>query len=285
MRAQIGHYNDMNIKIITICTLFLLISVPCFAQNIGVISALPQEQESFLQNVNDQKNVSKNVIKGAVGTHTVFATLSGVGKVNAASVAQELISKYQVDIILFSGVAGGINKQINIGDIVIAASAFQHDYGYLGHQFQIHAPGTVPEIGLGTGDETIYFNLGQNWDQQLLNKIIGKLSSCAASLIPVEVDSNKHSPAIILNGVIATGDQFVANESKKESLRKLKADVVEMEGAAVAQVAIRNNIPLLIVRSVSDKAGEKASIDFKTFFSTVANNNAIILQTVIDTIP
>lgn len=156
----------MNIKTIIIFIICLFASFPSFAQKIGVISALPQEQESFLEKVGNKENVSKSIIKGAVGSHTVFATLSGVGKVNAASVAQELISKYKVDILLFSGVAGGINKRINIGDIVVASSAFQHDYGYLGGKFQIHATGTVPEIGLGNCNETIYFDLTKNWNQE-----------------------------------------------------------------------------------------------------------------------
>ncbi len=278
--------NDMRIKIsTTICTICLLLSFPCFAQNIGVISALPEEQESFLDKVGNKENVAKNIIKSNMGSHTVFTTLSGVGKVNAASIAQELISKYQVDVILFSGVAGGINKQINIGDILIASAAFQHDYGYLGDQFQIHATGTVPEIGLGTGNETIYFDLTRNWDQGVYDKILSTLLTSSSSLTPVEVGTERYFPALRMNGVIATGDQFIANEQKKESLRKLKADVVEMEGAAVAQVATKNNVPLLIIRSVSDKAGEKANIDFKTFFSAVAHNNSTLLQTIIETLP
>lgn len=263
----------------------LFASFPSFAQRIGVISALPEEQEKFLEKVDNKKNVSKNIVEGVAGSHSIFATLSGIGKVNAASVAQELISKYHVDILLFTGVAGGINKKINIGDIVIASSAFQHDYGYLGDKFIIHATGTVPEIGIGTGNETIYFDLRKNWSQEIHNQIKRNVSNSTASLMPVEVGGDKYVPALIMNGVIATGDQFIASESKKQSLRKLKADVVEMEGAAVAQVAMRNDIPILIIRSVSDKAGEKANIDFKLFFSAVAHNNAILLQKVIKAIP
>ncbi len=271
--------------VITISLMCLCVSLSSFAQRIGAISALPEEQQSFLEKVDKKQNVSKNIIKGVLGSHTVFATLSGIGKVNAASVAQELISRYQVDVLIFTGVAGGINKAINIGDIIIASSAFQHDYGYLDDEFQIHATGTVPEIGIGTGNESMYFDLTKNWNQDTLDEIKKILSESTALLMPVVVGDHKYIPVLRMNGVIATGDQFIASESKKESLRKLKADIVEMEGAAVAQVAMRNDIPVLIIRSVSDKAGEKANLDFKLFFSTVAHNNSVLLQRVIKAIP
>jgi adenosylhomocysteine nucleosidase len=253
-------------------------------KKIGVISALPEEQLSFLEKVNKKQNVSKGIIKAVLGDHIIYATLSGMGKVNAASVAQELISKYQVDFLLFTGVAGGVNKSLNIGDIVVASSAFQHDYGYLNDEFKNHAIGTLPEIGIGTGNESLYFDLTKNWNLSLYNKIKNKLSHSKELLTPVKIGSKKYNPILKMNGVIATGDQFIANVSKLESLRKLKADVVEMEGAAVAQVAIKNDIPVFIIRSVSDKAGQEANLDFKSFLSTVAHNNSLLSEMIIKTI-
>ncbi len=275
----------IHIKTFTIGIVCLCASFASFAEKIGVISALPEEQRNFLEKVDKKLDVSKDVIKGVVGRHTVFATLSGIGKVNAASVAQELISKYEVDTLLFTGVAGGIDEAINIGDIVVASSAFQHDYGYLGDSFRVHATGTMPEIGIGRGDESMYFDLRRNWSKDTLGKIMEELSNSTPSLMSVDVGGNKYTPVLRMNAVVATGDQFIANESTKASLRKWKADVVEMEGAAVAQVARKNDIPLLIIRSVSDKAGEKADIDFKSFFFVVAYNNSVLLLRVIDAIP
>lgn len=275
----------MKIKTIVICIILLSAASPSLAQTIGVISALPDEQVSFLDKIDNKENVSKSIIKGVVGSHTVYTTLSGVGKVNAASVAQELISRYQVDILIFSGVAGGINKALNIGDIVVASFAFQHDYGYLGDTFLIHASGTMPEVGIGTGDEALYLDLSKNWDQDIYAKVKSILSHSITSLSPVNVGENQNIPVLKMNGIIATGDQFIASESKKESLRKLQADVVEMEGAAVAQVAMRNDIPILIIRSVSDKAGKMATVDFKSFFSTIAYNNSLLIQKIIESIP
>ncbi|MCP3874896.1 MAG: 5'-methylthioadenosine/S-adenosylhomocysteine nucleosidase [Desulfobacteraceae bacterium] len=103
--------------------------------------------------------ISAGIVKGKIGSHSVYATLSGIGKVNAAAMAQKLISEYKINILIFSGVAGGINPAFNIGDVVFVTQAFQHDYGYLGETFKMHAVGTVPEIGIGTGNEFVYFDL------------------------------------------------------------------------------------------------------------------------------
>lgn len=275
----------MNILTIAASLLILALPIPTSAQVIAVISAMPEEQRSFLESVADQEPVSGAIIKGTMHGHRIYATLSGIGKVNAAAITQELISKYQVDTILFSGVAGGISNSINIGDIVFAAATFQHDYGYVGSSFVLHAVGTIPEIGVGTGDEPIYFDLTQHWDAEVLSTIKQHITGLSESLVPVKVNGVKATPRIIMNGIVATGDQFIANESNKETLRAYRADVVEMEGAAVAQVALRNRVPIMIIRSVSDKTGGQANINFKSFFAAVAHNNSLILQTAIKALP
>ncbi len=107
----------------------------------------------------------------------------------------------------------------------------------------------------------------------------------STSFTSVHVNGNKYLPVLKLNGVVATGDQFLANDTKKKSLRDQKADIVEMEGAAVAQVALKNEVPCLILRSISDKAGEKANIDFQTFFEIVAKNNSSLVTYLIEQLP
>ncbi|THB73723.1 MAG: 5'-methylthioadenosine/adenosylhomocysteine nucleosidase [Desulfobulbaceae bacterium] len=275
----------MKFRISLVFVISLFIAAPCFSMSIGVISAMDAEQRSFLAAVADKQVLADQVTKGTYGNHTIYATLSGIGKVNAAAVAQKLISSHQVDAIIFSGVAGGINPDLNIGDIVVASAAFQHDYGFLGASFLVHATGTVPELGIGTGDESIYFDLSQNWPPEMLRAINTRLGQSTEPLQQAMVNGQSYTPLLKIGGIVATGDQFIANETKKEALHKLKADVVEMEGGAVAQVASQNKIPLLIIRSVSDKAGEQAEIDFKTFFAAVAHNNAVVVKTVLETIP
>ena len=255
------------------------------AKTIGILSAMPAELESLKTKISDQKEISAGIIKGKIGTHTVYATLSGIGKVNAAAMAQKLISEYKITVLLFSGVAGGINPAFNVGDVVFVDQAFQHDYGYLGETFKMHAVGTVPEIGIGSGNESVYFDLGDFWQKDVLSMLKNNAVKFSDSFTKVQVNGKDYLPVLKLNGIVATGDQFLANDDKKKSLREQKADIVEMEGAAVAQVAQKNGIPCLILRSISDKAGEKASIDFQKFFEIVAKNNSSLAVYLIEQLP
>ncbi len=275
-------------KLLTVASIYLFFNVFAaisYAETIGILSAMPAELENLKSKITHQKVVSKGIIKGKIGSHTVYATLSGIGKVNAAAMTQKLISEYQINVLIFSGVAGGINPAFNVGDVVFVSQAFQHDFGYLGERFTMHAVGTVPEIGIGTGDESVYFDLGKFWSKELLVKMKKNAAQFAELFTPVQVDGKDYLPALKFDGIVATGDQFLANDVKKQSLLDQKADIVEMEGAAVAQIAQKNKIPCLILRSISDKAGEKADINFQKFFEIVAINNSSLVAYLVRQMP
>lgn len=273
------------ITFIFIFVIFNSVSAISYAQTVGILSAMPAELESLKSKISDEED-SSGIIKGRIGSHTVYAALSGIGKVNAAAMAQKLISEYHVDVLIFSGVAGGINPEINIGDVVFVTQAFQHDYGHLGENFTLHAVGTVPEIGVGTGNETVYFDLSEFWQKELLADMKKSAAQFSKSFTRVQVNGSGYVPVLKLGGTVATGDQFLANDNKKQSLRgEQQADIVEMEGAAVAQVAQKNEIPCLLLRSISDKAGEEANIDFQNFFEIVAKNNSTLVAHLIEQLP
>ena len=253
-------------------------------KSIGIIAALPQELEALkgeLENVEEQDRGREKFWVGRLGRTAVVATLSGVGKVNASVAAQRLISEFGATAIIFTGVAGGISKSLNIGDIVVAKEVYQHDFGFLGKEFVRHAPGTLPEIGIGTGKEPV--NLGLSWPtigrkkRDFFDSTLELFRSIQEKFSPVIVNDLVYKPKI-QSGVVATGDQFIASEEKKQELAKQGADVVEMEGGAVAQVADKNGIPFLVIRSVSDKAGTKAKFDFGKFVSSVAANNSLLVK-------
>ena len=151
--------------------LTFIISGTSHSKTIGVLSAMPAELEGLKAQITNQQEVEQGIIKGNIGSHTVYATLSGIGKVNASSMAQKLISEFSAGIILFSGVAGGINPDYNVGDVILASHAFQHDYGHLGKEFKMHAVGTLPEIGIGSGEESPYFDLSVFWEVDILNNL------------------------------------------------------------------------------------------------------------------
>ena len=251
---------------------------------IGIMHALPQEG-ALLTVIKDQQTVKHGSDKFVTGTLSgipVVITMSGMGKVNAAITAQRLISEFQVKAIIFMGVAGGLNQTLEIGDVLIAKEAFQFDYGFFGKEFVRHPVGVLPEIGIGTGNEPAGYDF-RVWPQfseentTFFSLVVQYLTTEQSALASVFVNEHAYQPKVRV-GVIATGDQFVANEHKQQTLLNQGADAVEMEGGAVAQVANRNNIPCLLLRAISDKAGTHAKLDFPKFFATVAANNALLVE-------
>ena len=165
-----------------------------------------------------------------------------------------LIQKFKCNKLLFSGVAGGLNPNLKIGDLILATSLCQHDIDItaFGHDY-----GYVPE-----GKKFI------NSDKSLL-KIANKVS----------INNNIK----IFEGIIATGDQFINSNEKKEFIyNTFKADAIEMEGASVALVCDSLNIPFLILRSISDTANMDASFDFDSFLINSANKSALYLMKIVE---
>jgi len=277
--------KSLYIFFISLFLTFNSYSAISYAKTIGILSAMPVELESLKNKISEQKEISPGIIKGRIASHRVYATLSGIGKVNAAAMAQKLISEYKIDVLIFSGVAGGINPAFNVGDVVIVAQAFQFDYGYFGKKFKMHAVGTMPEVGIGNGNESVYFDLSNFWQKENLADLKKNAAEFSKSFTVVQVSGKEYLPVLKLDGIVATGDQFLANDAKKQSLRDQKADIVEMEGAAVAQVAQNNGVPCLILRSISDKAGEEANIDFQKFFEIVAKNNSSLVAYLVEQLP
>jgi len=252
------------------------------APAIGIMSALPQENEAILRTLENPKSIrigNQEFVTGKIASHNVVLVVSGMGKVNAAMSAQKLISEFKVKMIVFSGVAGAVNPALSVGDVVLANAAFQSDFGFLGSVWSVHRPGHLPEIGLGDADASLLYLL----EHAALDfkKIQNELS--AVQLAKVPVNESWHQPALRI-GVVATGDQFIANSSKKLELRKLGADAVEMEGASVAQVCESSNVPLVLLRFISDHAEDESHIDFQKFFPVVAENGSLLVQCLVKSI-
>lgn len=269
----------------TLFSLILIGSTLSQAATIGLLSAMPEELEDLQAQITNRQEVAQGIIRGNIGSHTIYATLSGIGKVNASATAQKLISEFKVRVLLFSGVAGGINPDYNVGDVILVSQAFQHDVGHWGKEFTMHAAGSLPEIGIGTGKESPYLDLNVFWQPAVLSNLKKQAIQFLKSFKAVRVNNTDYSPVLKVDGIVATGDQFIANDAKKKYLRSKKSDIVEMEGAAVAQVALKNQIPCMIIRAVSDKAGEDAHVNFQVFFATVAKNNADLVVHLLKYIP
>lgn len=249
---------------------------------IAVLSALPQEIEEIVTGMDGIKqcklspsNLEFKFTTGMLAGKPVVLGLTGMGKVNAAATTQKLISEMNIKTFIFTGVAGGLNPTLNIGDVVYGTSAVQHDYGFLLDKLVARRPGYLPDLGLGQLDDEISFPLSASLGDKSLamSQILGNLK-----LGTVQNDHQPYNPKLHF-GAIATGDQFIANEIKKIELHKqFNADAVEMEGAAVAQVCFNHSVPCIIIRAISDTAGAHAPKDFPSFMKAVAKNNALIVN-------
>jgi adenosylhomocysteine nucleosidase len=217
---------------------------------IGIIGAMQEEIALFLEEMERETTEKVAGIEYHVGTLAgvqVVLCQSGVGKVNAAVCTQAMIDRFQVDSVVFTGVAGAVDPALDIGDIVISESCQQHDMD-------------VTALGLPKGQipfqEVSIFEADPVWMQ-------------AAEEAAREVTEGK-----VITGKVISGDQFIASPSMVTLLREeFKAACVEMEGAAVAQVCHMNEIPFVVIRSMSDRADHSANINFAEFAQTAARRS------------
>lgn len=210
---------------------------------IGLIGAMDEEVAILKQQMTDKEEKTKagmSFIHGNLwGTDTVVV-VSGIGKVNMAICTQILIDEYQIDVVINTGVAGSLNNQLDIGDIILSECAQQHDMDVspLGDPV-----GIIPRM------ETSIFPADQNL-----------LALAKAACEKANTDIHCYT------GKVVSGDQFIASSEKKNFLiQTFDGDCAEMEGAAMAQVAYLNQIPFLIIRAISDKADNSGHMDYPTF--------------------
>jgi len=219
---------------------------------IGIICALSQE-------INDILNLMKNkdeeifsslfFVTGTLNKIPCVAVLSGVGKVHAALCTQTLIIKYKPDFILNIGVAGGIDENVKIGDIVVARSIIQHDFD-------------IPSFLCGKK-----------------HKFSNTEIPCSSWIVEKILDSTKNiKDTNIHNGTIVTGDQFINSTNK---LLKLKNDfkgiACDMEAGGVAQTCFMNKVDFGVIKSISNNADSNAKTDFSEFTEKSSKNVASVL--------
>jgi adenosylhomocysteine nucleosidase len=237
---------------------------------LGIISAMPDEIHSVLDSMTDVTTAThgnRTFYKGNLYNKPVILVFSNWGKVAAATTATQLIESYKVTEIIFTGVAGALKEHLNIGDVVVGTHLYQHDMDArpLFKQFEI------PII------KKTFFETNATLTQQLRMATEKYLESFYNNLdTTFTKEFGIKNPKTYVGG-IASGDQFISSIKKIEDLNISLPDAlcVEMEGAAVAQVCYDYKIDFGIVRTISDKAKETASIDFQKFSKIVASKYAL----------
>lgn len=225
---------------------------------LGIIAAMSEELELILQDMKlkNKKTVANLTFnEGTLYDKNVVAVVCGIGKVNAAICTQILISEFSVDKVINIGVAGGVNKDIYPGDVVIGNSLVEHDIDCSVFGDPV---GQIPRM------DTFDFKA----DDTLVN--LAK-DSC-----------NKLNNINSFVGRIVSGDQFIASQEKVQYLEKeFNAFSCEMEGASIAHVCYSNNVPFVIIRSISDNANNGAHMDFEKFTPIAVKNSTAILKEMI----
>ncbi len=224
---------------------------------IAIMGAMPEEVAPILQKLGKYKTTEYAGNRYYEATYNgveLVVAYSKIGKVFSTLTATTMIEHFSCDILLFSGVAGAINTELKIGDLIVATKLSQHDLDITAFG---HPMGYVPEGSIFV--ET---------DKDLL-----ALSKVVASELGKTV----------VEGVIATGDQFVHDAKVKENIVKhFNADALEMEGGSVAVVCNALNIPFFILRAISDTADTDASFSFDEFMESSAIISAEFIMKMVD---
>lgn len=210
---------------------------------LGIIGAMDEEVAKIkeqLDFVQVERRAAMDFYKGTLGGKEVVVVRSGIGKVNAAMCTQILADVYHVEAVVNTGIAGSLKDEIDIGDIVLSEDTVQHDMDATGFGYQ---PGQIPRV------DAFAFRADQ--------RLIDLARECCTRVNP-----DIHT----FVGRVVTGDQFISDKNKKKWLKEtFKGYCTEMEGAAIAQACYLNSIPFLIVRAISDKADDSASMDYPAF--------------------
>ena len=234
---------------------------------IGILCALPQEQALLLDAMGSPPplpGIGLDARRGVLDGIDAVVAESGVGKVQAAATAALLADRVHPRALVFSGVAGGLSDRLGIGDIVVADTVIDIDYGRLTPDGHItYQPGTlpIPEVEPDPG-----FRMERGLRERIEFRLEGR------------------RPRAVL-GTVLTTDGYLAEPTRRDALaERWDGLAVEMEGAALCGVAERFGIPWLVVRALSDRAGEDSLDDFNAFLDSAAAASAALVRELLPTL-
>ena len=225
-------------------------------KTIGIIFAMQEELIELKKylHINDEKKIYDLIFyEATLNNQNIILTESGIGKTNAARTTQILIDYYKPEAIFNIGVAGGIAKNLKVGDVIISTSLVQHDFDITAFN---HPKGYIPNIGNNIPI-----------DNRLLNTT------------KTILDTNNIS---YKEGLIASGDIFCTKESMATKINtQFNALCVEMEGASIAQTAYLSKTPCLVIRSISDCPDNNNKVTYEEFLETSSNKVAQIMYAIL----
>jgi adenosylhomocysteine nucleosidase len=234
-----------------------------YFMRIGIIGAMQQEIAALLVEMNQKQETvqgGRTFYEGTLYGKEVVLVFSRWGKVAAATTATQLILDFKVDLIVFTGIAGGLAHGLHVGDVVIARRLYQHD---------MDARPLLPQYEIPLSGK-MYFESPARYTAKA-NAAVSRFLETNIQFNQKLRDFGIHFPKVLV-GDIASGDQFVSSLEEKQTILHGLPSVacVEMEGAAVAQVCSDFEIPVLLIRTISDEADEHAHHSFEVFLEQLA---------------
>lgn len=242
---------------------------------IGIICAMRQELEALKQSLTDIQPIqilAREGYRGKLDGRDVLIVESGVGKVASGMIAAQLLDRFSCRPLMISGVAGGLDPELGIGDLVIGIRHIQHDYGHLTDRgLKPFKPGISP---VGEAErEFVYVT-----PPSVVEKLMRGLNGVELPELSDAIVEGGRKPRLVF-GTIVTGDQFINSEKKRQQLHsEFGAQAAEMEGGSAAQAAELFGTYLVNVRSMSDLAGTESHMDFPKFLEATAPVAANIVR-------
>ncbi|KAB7708696.1 5'-methylthioadenosine/S-adenosylhomocysteine nucleosidase [Bacillus aerolatus] len=226
---------------------------------IAIIGAMEEEVvilREQMENCRVETIANSEFTAGTLNGAEVVLLRSGIGKVNAAMTTSILLHQFQPDAVINTGSAGGLNPQLNVGDVVISTEVRHHDVDVtvFGYEY-----GQVPQLPAAYEADA---------------KLIEVAESRATEAEGIQV----------MKGLIATGDSFMSDPERVLAIGKkfTGLQAVEMEAAAIAQVAYQFGVPFVVIRSISDIAGKESGISFEQFLPKAARHSANLVMSIVE---
>lgn len=226
---------------------------------IAIIGAMEEEVTLLRDKIEDKTTETIAGCEFTIGKmddEEVVLLRSGIGKVNAAMSTSILLEKYKPDYVVNTGSAGGYNPNLNVGDVVISSEVRHHDVDVTAFGYEY---GQVPQLPAAFVADS--------------------------KLVKIAEEAAKEIEGIqVVKGLIATGDSFMNDPKRVEYIQDKFTDLqaVEMEAAAIAQVAHQFGIPFVIIRSLSDIAGKESDLSFEQFLDKAALHSATLVMKIVE---
>lgn len=226
-------------------------------KKIGIIAAMNEEMQeikNIMNNIKENAIYGLNFFEGNISEKECVLVECGIGKVNAARTTQILIDNYDIEYVVNIGTAGGVYEKLNVTDIVIAENLVQYDFDITAFG---HEKGYITGVGK-------YINSNKELVEKC-NEVIKGL--------------NKENDYNIYVGTVASGDTFCTDKNIAHSLyEEFNAICVEMEGAAIGQTCMLDNIPFIVIRSISDTPNGNNNITFDEYLKISSKRGAEFLK-------